>query len=195
MKAGSPFIEQVREEAGGFAAESLKQLEAAVMTGYHTEHNANDTHSIIHATGAIYERGRVAPTMPAMGEFFSLFRKVTDFTGFGTMTWTVTAVGIITYGFTVIGDTMTVIFDIRASTIVAVTTAAVQIRIPLSMVAAHARTNPVRIVDNGVGATGYAQTAMDSSFISIFRTDGVAWTASAANTNVQGEVSFKFKTT
>jgi hypothetical protein len=42
----------------GWIALTFNELVAAITAGYHTEQNDDDTHKVVHATGAICERGR-----------------------------------------------------------------------------------------------------------------------------------------
>lgn len=173
--------------------DAVRELGIATMANYHAEHNDDDTHSIIHATGAIYERGRLAAN-GAMGETITPPFRPTDFTGFGTMTWTVTAAMVTTYVYYRIGDRMIVSFDLRNTTVVAVTTAALQILIPLGLYAKLAEANSCRLLDNGVVGAAFASTAMDSTLITIQREDGAAFTAAATNTSVKGQIDFKVGT-
>lgn len=160
------------------------------MGGYHREHNDDDTHKIIHASGAVYERNRAK----AMGETIIEPFRPGDFTGFGTMTWTVGQADVVTYDWHLVGDRMVLSFDLRNTTVVVVVTVALQMKIPGGYYAKRADANLCRILDNAVQATGYVQSTMDSNLLLIQRMDGANFTAAAANTSVKGQLDFKVGT-
>lgn len=167
-----------------------RSLTASIMGSFHREHNDDDTHKIIHANGPVYERARTA----AMGETITEPFRATDFTGFGTMTWTVPTGAVITYDWTLIGDRMFLSFDVRNTTVVAVVTAALQMKIPGGYYAKRADTNLCRLLDNGVQATGYVSSVKDSPLLLVQRMDGANFTAAVANTSVKGQIDFKVGT-
>jgi hypothetical protein len=191
MKADATFLEQIRAEAGPGSAEAMKRMGAAVMSAFHQEHESDNRHKIIHATGAIFERGR---TVTALGDPYSIPFTPGDFTGFGTMTWTVGATDITTWAYALSGSTMTLWFDLRATTIGGVATAAVQIKIPSGWYAALTVSNACQLLDNAVAATGYIQSTINTNQLLVFRTDLAVWTASANNTRVHGQISFPVRT-
>lgn len=184
MKADAAFIEQIRAEAGGAAADAMKRMGAAVMTAYHTEHEADDRHSTIHATGAIYERGRTA----AIGETIPVFFKPSNFTANGSMTWTVTTAAV---NYSMYGPRMLVEFEISASVIGGVLNTALFIAIPSGLFAVRNTYNPCRVVDNAVPAAGVALVVPAGRVIQIFRNDVAAWTATPI---VQGQLMFEVRT-
>lgn len=54
MRLGLPFIAQIRaggDALGSWTAETLDAVVSAIGPAYHVEHNADDTHGNIHATG------------------------------------------------------------------------------------------------------------------------------------------------
>lgn len=176
---------------GNYIVEALTTIFTSVMVGYHIEHTVDDKHSVIHATGSIFERGR---TLAPLGEWIAPFHVPGNFTGFGTMTWTVPVAAAQGVFYTLIGTTMLLTIDVRNTTIGGVATAAVQVKIPEGLYAVRACTGFIRLLDNGVAASGYIISAANSPLLSIFRVDGAAWTASAANTTVQGQLSFDVRT-
>jgi hypothetical protein len=48
-----------------YLSQGLELLGASIAAGFYKEHNQDDTHSTIHATGKIYEQGRTT----AIGEW------------------------------------------------------------------------------------------------------------------------------
>lgn len=165
-------------------------LAASIMESFHREHNDDDTHKTITASGLIYERKRTK----AIGETIVEPFRPGDFTGFGTMTWTVTQAAFITFDWNLVGDRMLLSFDLRNTTVVAVLTAALQMKIPGGYYAKRADANLCRILDNAVQATGYVQSTMDSNLLLIQRMDGANFAAAAANTSVKGQLNFKVGT-
>jgi hypothetical protein len=76
MNAGSDYTSQIQNPAdaktlGGRVAQQLTSLKAAILGCYHTQHNADDTHSTITATGPISERGRSTPIGAWINEPFN----------------------------------------------------------------------------------------------------------------------------
>ncbi len=177
-------------EKSAYVIEAITSILASVMTGYHTQHTFDDQHSTITATGSIAERKRTIP----LGEWYDVPFVPGNFTGFTTMTWTVTAAGQKTCAYTLIGMTMIFAFDLRSTTIGGVTTAAVQILIPGGWFAKNTLRNPCYLIDNGVISTGYALVTANSNLVQVFRTDNVPFTAAAATTTVQGEITFPVRT-
>jgi len=91
----------------GFLALQLTNLVATIGAGYHTEHNLDDTHKTITASGSISEHGRRTP----LGEWIPLPFSTLAFVGLGTMTWTVSPT-LATIKYMVVGKTVFLVFNI-----------------------------------------------------------------------------------
>lgn len=177
---------------GNFIVEALTTINASVMGGYHIEHGVDDRHSTIRATGSIAERSRTI----AMGVAYAVPFVPGNFTGFGTMGWTVTAGTVVTFIYDLVGMMMTLSFDLRLTTVTVSggLTAALQIKIPDGWYAAYSVRNKIHILDNAVATTGYITSAANSNLLSVFRTDGANWTASAAATSIAGQIRIPIRT-
>ena len=129
-----------------------------------------------------------------MGETIQVFVKPSQFSGNGTMTWTV-AVANVTLYYCLIGMRMFVDYLVDASTIGGALNTRLQIQIPDGWFAARAAFNPCRITDNGVLASGLALVSPGGvglgNQIQILRMDGVNWTATPI---VQGQINFEVRT-
>lgn len=118
-----------------------------------------------------------------------------NFTGNGSMTWTFDAGDQVAFRYEVILNTMTVFVDIQNTTVGGTLNTALQIAIP----GGYAATNdnegyqPVRIINNGTAAFGYALVRNTGAGIQIFRTvDGTTnWSSATNASGVQGTIRFQ----
>ncbi len=180
---------------GSYLVEAITTILASVMGGYHIEHTVDDGHSVIHATGAIFERKRTT----AIGDTIPVFFKPTDYTANGAMTWTVPNAGVVMLSYFLVGSRMFLDFYVPGTTIGGVVNTTLRIKIPDGYFAAQfTASNPCRIVDNGVPATGLAFVAAGAvgvgNILGIQREDSANWTASAGNASVQGQINFEVRT-
>ena len=171
-----------------------------VMTSFHKEHNDDDTHKVIRASGAIYERGR---TVAAMGETIAVPFVPAQFTASGTMTFvpTIANTAIVYH---LIGMRMFLEFQIINAVVAGVASNRLRLQIPNGYWAARSTLNIIRVIDSGAAA------AAGFAIVSDFASSGVPpagrvvefaligngnWAAGgAANTSIQGELSFEVRT-
>lgn len=206
MNVGLPYITQIRgdeERAGagnptdpthgvlnllrGFVALTFTQIVAAITAGYHREHNTDDTHSTIHATGAIYERGRTT----ALGTLTSLPFDASLYAGNGTMTWVPTEANTF-IRFTRVGTLMFVTFYIANTTVGGALNTQLIMRFPTSFPKAAALVvNQVRLIDNAARVAGDVTVDQGTNALIVQRADGANFAASAAATSVFGEVFYE----
>ncbi len=197
MKLGSAFLEQARARADIYAAEAIRLLTIGVETGYHKEHNVDDSHSTIRASGSIYERARTAG---ALGDTIAVPFRPTDYTASGAMTCTVIASNITNFSYALIGPRMFVDFDITSFTLAGVASTAVQMAIPDGYYVKRSTLNPCAIIDNGTRAIGlafvtpYTGTGSLGRVIQVFRSDVANWGTGAGNNTVQGQLNFEVRT-
>lgn len=182
MRLPTPAVDDLR------TAQSLQAAEIGVMTSFHQEHNADDTHKVIHASGAIYERAR---TVAAMGEWIPIIFMPSLFTGNGAMTWTVTSGSVVTLAYTLIGKTMVVFFDIQSSSVAGTPNSALQMTIPGGFIAKRTVDALYDLRDNATRRIGFMQVIAGSTLLSFQREDRANLTASATATDVQGQFMFE----
>lgn len=132
----------------------------------------------------------VTATVAARGAWILPTFAATNFTGFSAQTWTVASTAVATFQYTIIGSVMVLVFDLRSTTVGGTPSAALQIKVPGGWLATASVINPVKLVDNGTHTTGFALTTPRSSILLIERTDVANFTASAAATSVQGQITF-----
>lgn len=176
-----------------YIIKALETVFASVIGSYHQEHDTQtDRHTTINALGSIAERSRTI----AMGVPYAVPFVPGNFFGFSTMGWTVTAGAVVTFIYDLVGMSMNLSFDLRDTsvTVSGGLTAALQMKIPDGWYAAYSVRNDVHILDNGVATTGYITSAAKSNLLSIFRTDGANWTASAGATSVAGQIRIPIRT-
>lgn len=114
-----------------------------------------------------------------------------NFTGNGSMTWTVGAGDQTTFAYKKTGKVMTIMFWLDTTTVGGTPSTALQIAIPGGVLSARASITPVLIIDNSARSIGYAQLSASGSVIQIVRADGTNWSASTNATYVMGTVTFE----
>lgn len=206
MKIGLPFLTQLRgqapkaagitdesgrtESTGGWAALSFQQLVASITTSWNREHNDDDTHKTITATGTISERRRTT----AIGAWIAVPFVSTDFLGTGGATWAVTASELMTFAYTLVGTTMILAWQIEASTLAFAATPILTIKIPAGAMAVRSQLGSFGFDDNGTRGTGIAQVGRTAGTQLVeFRKDirgGTTW-ASSANLSLFGQLAFE----
>lgn len=193
MKIGLGFLTQIRsgddpQTIYGFIVQTFNQVVSGVTAGYHVEHTPDDGHATIHATGAIYERGR---TM-AMGEWTDVTPFLaSNFFGGNLMTWTVTAAQVELYRYMQIGKTVTIAVEFVATTQGGTAYNQFVFTIPLGLKAARVMRNQVSINDNGTIVAGHLSTiGLNSPFLVIQRNDFANFSA-AGTLTVRGETTFE----
>lgn len=116
MNIGLTFLQQIQQGPvkllGGWVYQSFMQMIVAVTKAYHTEHNEDDTHSTIHATGAISERSRST----AQGVWIDVPYGDITFTS-SSGTWAVGRGSFINLSYMLIGTTMLLSFNFSASSV------------------------------------------------------------------------------
>lgn len=147
----SPFlVEKIQDGAAGLAIENLV---SAITAGYHTQHNADDTHGTITASGSISERARTTP----MGVWITLpYSGITFGSDTATATWTVTSANVQDLRYMLMGQTMTVRWSIFASAVGTAAARNVYFTLPLGTVIPTAQYTAFPFSSNGVAGTGFA---------------------------------------
>lgn len=175
---------------GGWIAQTFRAVVAAIVTSFHVEHHDNDSHADIHCD-TISERDRLVP----MGEWIALPYNPSNFRGSGGMTVSVPAAGYQTFGYTLVGKTMTVSFYFFTVTIGGVPDLYFEMLIPAGANAKRYMTAQISIFDSGTWRDGtalvQAQSATSAPYIRCFIFGAVPWTASAANTQITGSITFE----
>lgn len=186
-------VERAKQNGGGWVAQQLNEGFAQVAAGYHIEHNDDDTHKVIHASGALYERLRTV----ALGEWVSVPADPARFTGNGTMTWSVPADfsgGGLFYA--LIGKTMIVNFNIVGTTVGGVVNTQLKIQVHDTLTPVHVSNAAFWYTDNGTRGVGQCQVgssvAAKSGTQLVLLTQTFAnWTLSAGLTHTQGQMFFE----
>lgn len=166
---------------------ALETITSTIGAGYGKQHNADDTHSTITATGSISERKRTT----AMGVWATLSFLATYYTA-SSSTWTVTAAQQVTLKYMLIGTTLFVTFNIVASS-VGGTPASLMLTLPLNARSSAIVYGSCSYNDNGTLGTGVilCNTGTTSPQLTLRKVlDGsVAWSTSAALT-IAGTIAF-----
>lgn len=185
MNLGLSLLSQIKD---GYAQRTIQQLISNVGQGYHKQHNANDTHGTITASGSISERLRAV----AMGAWIAVAFLATNYTATGT-TWTVTNAQQVTLKYMLIGTTLFVTFYINTST-VGGATANLFLTLPLNASSTVTAYGTCSYNDNGTYGTGVilAATGTTSPQLKLMKNLGgsVNWSNSSALT-IAGQIAFE----
>ena len=157
MRLGVSYIAQV---ADGWARKAIGDVMTAVTGGYHTEHNADDTHGTITATGSITERGRTDPIGNWIDQVFS----AGDFTALPTTAvLTVRATGDVNaFCYTLIGRTMLITFALETVQISGAAATTLRLAIPAHAQLERLMYGTFAYNDNGTQGVGIIQADPDS---------------------------------
>lgn len=132
------------------------------------------------------ERGRTT----GVGEWVSVAHDGANFTA-SAGSWTVASGDQVTFGYTLVGKTMTVSFVLNTTSLSG-TPASIRITIPGSFVSAKAEVSMCRVNDNGTERIALVSTTAGGTLLTITLTAaGVNFSASTDNTSVQGQMTFE----
>ena len=206
MNITIPFLEQIRSlrigtsqptqqdltaladrSGGGWIAEGLNGIIAAILAGYHTQHNQNDTHATITATGSVSERSRTT----AMGVWIPVSFLATNF-GAQTGTWTVTAAQQVAFAYMLVGTTMFLSWHLSITT-TSGTPTYLSLVLPGNALATRVQFGTFAYNDNGTKSTGVCRASPvsgNANQIQLFKdlTLTTTWGASA-NLTVAGSLA------
>jgi hypothetical protein len=115
-----------------------------------------------------------------------------NFTGNGSMTWTVESGDVATYAYIINGKTMTVAFGISGTTVGGTPASTLQIAIPASKVSTKGMSNALSLaIDNTTAREGRVTVSAGGTVISCTLTSQSEWSASTNNTAVFGQITFE----
>ncbi len=152
MRIGISYINQVVD---GWARRAINDVMTAVTSGYHTQHNPDDTHGTITATGSITERGRSMP----MGNWVDQVFSTTDFTALPTSSKftvrTESATGDVqNFAYSLVGRTMLITFALDTAQISGAAAATLRIALPAHALLNRKAASTFTYNDNGTQGTG-----------------------------------------
>ena len=118
---------------------------------------------------------------------------LSDYTGSGSLVWTVAAGDVTTYAYVIRGRTMTVSFHIVTSTTTGTASNILMVKIPLAKQAAKVMQGHARIIDDGGAAVlGYCQVDVSGTVIQVFKADQSNYSAAATDTTeISGQITFE----
>lgn len=189
----SPFLSaQIKDGAAGLAIENAI---AAITAAYHTQHNADDTHKTITATGSISERKRTTP----MGVWIDLpYSGISFGSDTATATWTVPKANVDNFRYMLIGQTMTISWSLSGTTIGTTAAQGIYFTLPVGTFIQSGRevSTAFPYNDNGTTGIGMARSIQrpngGPASIVLFKnaTGSVFWTVSPA-LYVFGQITFE----
>lgn len=191
----------------GALRDGLDQVSSNISSAFHTEHNADNTHSTIHASGSISERKRTTP----MGEWINVPFNTTDFSVAGAgNSWVPATVApgatFFAISYTLIGKTMWLNLAVpNAALTIATATNAIFVHVPPGFRVAGVSSAGTYIGRTHVGAcmilsatvpfldTGVMQAFAGATTISIQKVGGATFATDAAFT-IEGQMFFEVET-
>jgi len=214
MKIGLSFLPQIRsllipspnpeqladltsedralKNGGGWIAQQVQEMVSQISTSFGREHNDDDTHSTIHATGSISEYDRSV----AQGVWITIPFSACTFAGSATA-WTVAASNFSGVGFayTLVGKTMTLAWNFQSTS---VTAGNATLNVTINLGGIH-QTQQIfgtfHYSDNGTFGCGLCQvkgaTATAFTLTLSLVNPGANWAASVSNTDVRGQITFE----
>lgn len=169
----------------------LHTVSAAVATAFHRQHNVDDTHATIIATGTITEKSR----SKAMGYWLNFAPLGADKFAGSAAAWTVSVANQVLLEYMLIGETCFLHFDIGSTSVTAGSTY-LAVTLPTAILPVSGnQVNGCEVIDNGTFVAGFCQSAVNTTTaqgeLRIFRHDAANFAASASNTTVRGTAIFK----
>ncbi len=116
-----------------------------------------------------------------------------NFTGTGSMTWTLAAGDVTTYAYTITGKTMQLSFYLVTTTVGGTLSTGLGIKIPASKTSTKRMQNTVRYWDNLVEGVGTAEVTAGGTVVYIYKNtySSANWTASTDQTYIMGQITFE----
>jgi hypothetical protein len=168
-------------------------ITASVYTSLTTITVVNDSGTLDAGLSAVFYGiiSQVNSSLPAPAWITPAFNAA-NFTGNGSMTWTVESGDVATYAYIISGKTMTVSLFINTTTVGGTPNTTLQIAIPAGKVATKAMASATsRLLDNNVVAVGIMQVLASGTVIQVLREDAAAYTASTNQTGFRGQLTFE----
>ena len=125
------------------------------------------------------------------GSWTSVSFSAGNFTGNGSMTWTLASGDQTTFAYNLRGKTMTVAWYLVTTTVGGTPNTALQIAIPASKTANRTVLTPFYYSDNGTPGVGFAQVSASGTVIQLFKPDVSNWSAATNATYAYGEITFE----
>jgi hypothetical protein len=116
-----------------------------------------------------------------------------NFTGSGSMTWTVTSNEVITFEYAIIGKMMFVNVQIAGSSVGGSLSVLLEILIPAGKVSAKSMYTIYRCIDNGATGVGLINVGAAGTTINFLNAAGNNWSSSANNTSLYGQIFFEIQ--
>ena len=142
---------------------------------------------VVHGTSAVYERGRA----DAMGVGIAIAFNAANFTGSGSMTWTVASGDVATNDYTLIGKTLLWGFDFQTTTVGGTPSTTLRVAIPGGFTASKFMSTLCYGSDNGTITTVLAYVGASGTVLNFERQDGANWAAATDATRITGQIAFR----
>ncbi len=183
MRVGLPYLEQIRQlvPEGGWVSKTVSDIVAAITSGYHTQHNADDSHGTITASGSISERGRTV----AMGDWSDQAFSAALFVGSGVMTWTVSSTTFGHYHYMRVGSTVWIDVRVNGAALAGTADLGLRVTLPANLLVARDYNGAYHYINGAAAAGGVWEAVAGDTYITLYKADLSNWTLGAL-----GQLSF-----
>lgn len=195
MNIGLTFLNQIQQGPlrllGGWVYQSFMQMIVAVTRGYHTEHNENDTHSTIHASGSISERSRSTP----QGVWIDVAYGDVTFSGGPSGSWTVSRANFVSMAYMLVGTTMVLSWEFTGTS-VSGTPSVLYFSFSDNIIPTRTVNSVFHYNNNGTRAVGRSTMApipagMRGLRVALYLVNLGNWAASTQATDAAGQFAFE----
>lgn len=144
-----------------------------------------DTLGALAVLGPISEKGRLTP----MGSWIDVPYNAANFTATPGMTWTVDPADVVSFAYTLVGQTLSMVVHLITTTPGGTAGLELFIAIPGGFVPARTFQTPIRALDGGAVAMSFVVVTQSIAKVSIQRSDGAKWNTggpAAQKTQISG---------
>lgn len=170
---------------GGFLVDELETAYSLITGGYNTQHNSDDTHGTITASGPVSERGRAT----AMGDWIAIPFNAANFGAGGTMTWTVTSANQVTFAYTLVGTTVFFQVKLVNTSTAGAASSTLRLTLPIAYASSRQQFGTYHYIDNavhGIGMWGISAVTNAPVVLELSKIDFTTnWAISASLTEVR----------
>lgn len=143
----------------------------------------------LYLSGGLFERGRAT----AAGEWTAIPFNAGDFTGSGSMTWTVESGDVVTLRYTLLGKTVLIDFAIEGTTVGGTPDTSLLVALPAGLVPATSFHSACVVSDDGTRTYGLAWVGVGVPTLIIERGDHGNWSAATNATSAWGQLKFEIE--
>jgi hypothetical protein len=127
-------------------------------------------------------------TKSLFSEWINVPYLASNFTGSGSMVWTVESADQVTYSYTLIGKTLLVVLQINGTSVSGTVGTYLQVRLPSGFLPSRSMEGHIIAQDNGITIHCRVRIFASDPLLYVARADFVNWVANANNTSIFGQL-------